>query len=339
MEKLSSKLHELVTQRGKGEIEQWLGDSFALKILHSYHPDLFFPINGANHLNGALTLLEMDPKQYKNRLDKNLALQAKFQEEKERRGFQMGSIDFMRYLSDNYDLKGDIEISREGEVMSKGKYQLVQFHPAYSYEDFVRGITAELDAEGNITYLVKNRVVAEMARQAADSPNANFILLIDEINRANLPAVLGELIYALEYRGEPVESLYEHPEDGRAITLPPNLYLIGTMNTADRSVGHIDYAIRRRFAFVDMLPDPDVIQEPHGKQLFETVANIFQNHLASDFIIGDVQLGHSYFMAESPEELQSRLEYEIKPILKEYLKDGVLTAAAKPAIDNLRADG
>src|SRR5690606_14650101 len=81
----------------------------------------------------------------------------------------------------------------------------------------------------------------------------NYVLIIDEINRANLSSVLGELIYALEYRGEEVQSMYAVDGSNKLI-LPPNLYIIGTMNTADRSVGHIDYAIKRRFAFVDVLP-------------------------------------------------------------------------------------
>src|SRR5690606_7139407 len=87
-----------------------------------------------------------------------------------------------------------------------------------------------------------------------------YVLIIDEINRANLPAVLGELIYALEYRGEGVDSMYDLDGD-TSIILPPNLYIIGTMNTADRSVGHIDYAIRRRFAFVEVLPSAEVINK------------------------------------------------------------------------------
>ena len=90
--------------------------------------------------------------------------------------------------------------------------------------------------------------------QQEKEPLKPYVLIIDEINRANLPAVLGELIYALEYRGEKVESMYETEEDGNVLIIPPNLYIIGTMNTSDRSVGHIDYAIRRRFAFIELLP-------------------------------------------------------------------------------------
>lgn len=334
----ASKIHELVTYKGEGESGLWFGDSYNLKILHSYHPKDFFPINGKNHLKGALNLLGIDPKAYSTPRDKNLALNERFMKEKKERGFDMGSMDFMRYLSDNYDLKGNLEISQEGEVIAKGAYQVLQFHPAYSYEDFVRGIAAEVE-EGVASYRVQNRILVEMAQRAVDSPNANFVLIIDEINRANLPAVLGELIYALEYRGEEVESLYEHPEDGRAISLPLNLYIIGTMNTADRSVGHLDYAIRRRFAFVEMLPERDVIQTEAGKRLFDQVEEIFRGHLSADFRLEDVQIGHSYFMTTREEELSPRLQYEILPILTEYLKDGVLKSSSKEPIKQLLTHG
>ena len=168
---------------------------------------------------------------------------------------------------------------------------------------------------------------------STQAPLNNYVLIIDEINRANLPAVLGELIYALEYRGESVTSMYEYEGD-REITLPPNLYIIGTMNTADRSVGHIDYAIRRRFAFVDVPPSDTVIDEVvpatndlkgKAKRLFNKVAEFFTpEKLAADFKKNEVQLGHSYFLAETENELKLKLDYEIKPLLREYLKDGIL---------------
>ena len=155
----------------------------------------------------------------------------------------------------------------------------------------------------------------------------NYVLIIDEINRANLSSVLGELIYALEYRGEVVGSMYE-VEGENKIILPPNLYIIGTMNTADRSVGHIDYAIRRRFAFIDILPK-DLSDETgiiFDSLLFHQVSKLFDENLSPEFEKKDVQLGHSYFIDKSDEGgfMDIRLEYEIKPILLEYIKDGVL---------------
>jgi len=181
-------------------------------------------------------------------------------------------------------------------------------------------------------------------KEAKKPQDKAYVLIIDEINRANLPSVLGELIYALEYRGEAVESMYAVDGDNQ-ITLPENLYIIGTMNTADRSVGHIDYAIKRRFAFVEILPNAEVITHSKAKELFNQVAALFvqegengkenSEYLAPDFRYQDVQLGHSYFILENgtDEELKMRLEYEILPILSEYLKDGVLLESAADYIN------
>jgi 5-methylcytosine-specific restriction protein B len=171
----------------------------------------------------------------------------------------------------------------------------------------------------------------------------NFVLIIDELNRANLPSVLGELIYALEYRGESIDSMYEIDGSSK-IQLPKNLFIIGTMNTADRSVGHIDYAIRRRFAFIDVLPSEVPISSQEGKELFKKVAKLFvkledgktksSDYLSPDFNYKEVQIGHSYFICDT-DKLPFKLEYEIKPILREYLKDGILMSSAEELIEDL----
>ena len=156
--------------------------------------------------------------------------------------------------------------------------------------------------------------------------------------------MLGELIYALEYRDATVESMYES-EGTRNIKLPKNLYIIGTMNTADRSVGHIDYAIRRRFAFYDVLPSKEVIMFEKARTLFERVSELFDSssYLSSDFDANDVQIGHSYFIPSDEKmtedefdvELKQKLKYEIKPILHEYIKDGILLDSAREVVENL----
>jgi MoxR-like ATPase len=188
-------------------------------------------------------------------------------------------------------------------------------------------------------------------KEVDKAPLNNYVLIIDEINRANLSSVLGELIYALEYRGEAVESMYEIDGD-RKITLPPNLFIIGTMNTADRSVGQIDYAIRRRFAFVDVLPkvltetdlnDGRKYTEPKlffNEDVFLKVEELFKKgkenseYLSEEFNAKDVQLGHSYFIY-AEDNFSYNLEYEIKPILKEYVADGILKVSALKIIENL----
>ena len=167
-------------------------------------------------------------------------------------------------------------------------------------------------------------------------PLKNYVLVVDEINRANLSAVLGELIYALEYRGEAVQSMYAIDGENNLI-LPPNLYIIGTMNTADRSVGHIDYAIRRRFAFVNILPKDltNELGDQFESALFAKVTNLFNTNLSSEFKKEEVQLGHSYFITKNT-PIDIRWEYEIKPILLEYVKDGILVGEGiETTINNL----
>ena len=186
-----------------------------------------------------------------------------------------------------------------------------------------------------------DKTINQSAREKTELKN--FVLIIDEINRANLPSVLGELVYGLEYRSEPVESMYA-VNGLRTIVVPPNLFVIGTMNTADRSVGHIDYAIRRRFAFVDVSPTEqpiiDVVEDPQTREkalkLFQKVSALFQDEfLNSDFQAEEVQLGHSYFLAEDEAKLRLKLVFEIKPLLKEYIKDGILKEKASTIVEDL----
>ncbi|MBE7652486.1 McrB family protein [Tenacibaculum finnmarkense] len=361
-------------------------------------------------------------------------------------------------------------------TISENNFKVIQFHPSYTYEDFVRGISVKNNQDGNIEYKTENKVLAKIAKEAlknyTDSqketeslskelnlkeyftlfvdfiedkieenngffkltdnvgllssdedafrykgkndgwtkngnrmlfkdilqaftdentvrqdlkknPNLsglakqhasyfvrilnmfqeffknekltfentsvekvalkNYVLIIDEINRANLSSVLGELIYALEYRGEAVESMYDI-DGNRKITLPPNLYIIGTMNTADRSVGQIDYAIRRRFAFIDVLPE--ILEEStlendlkFNTDSFNEVEALFvgdNNHLSDEFKAKDVQLGHSYFIYKEA-NFDMNLKYEIKPILQEYVADGILKESALELIEALKS--
>lgn len=228
-------------------------------------------------------------------------------------------------------------------------WDIVQFHPSYGYEDFVRGIevSTHKSADGEksaISYDTVNKILGEMAEVASRSENQNtkFFLVIDEINRANLATVFGELIYGLEYRGKSVATPYV-VNNSNKVVLPDNLYIIGTMNTADKSIGGIDYAIRRRFLFFSLLPDRDIIsdfrvsicktQDEKNKQieinglaaiLFDRISELFNSdNLNVEYYKDDVQIGHTYFLVSSTEQLYLRFRYQILPILREYFKDGM----------------
>lgn len=259
---------------------------------------------------------------------------------------------------------------------NKGYWDMVQLHPSYGYEDFVRGITIKTKDE-QIQYETVNKIFGKMCKIAGDSKandkangKANgkvnkYFLLIDEINRADVATVFGELIYALEYRDEAIETPYEVEQLSKEkssmvksskITVPDNLYIIGTMNTADKSVGNIDYAIRRRFIFFDLLPDENVIENDDAKAVFLGVKEFIKTSINTQYRANDFLIGHTYFLL--PEKLEEnnteddnlkeensekekskkeklkkeklkklieyRMEYQVLPILREYYIDGII---------------
>ncbi len=272
------------------------------------------------------------------------------------KGNEVDGSPLLHWLQDNVeDEEWEEMIGKFKDPAYESQMELVQFHPSYNYEDFVRGIVARTD-EGKITYEVRNKILAKLAKLAKRYPQNPYILIIDEINRANLSSVLGELIYALEYRGEPVQALYPIPEDpeqndeqpkgdaetgepeptqkdqeqdDHTLIIPHNLYIIGTMNTADRSVGVIDYAIRRRFIFRKVTSERKIVEKNNisAINLYNEIIKLFNDHLSKEFNQEDMMIGHSYFIprdVEKTTDLGLRLEYEIKPLLEEYVRDGIL---------------
>ena len=238
--------------------------------------------------------------------------------------------------------------------LATGGWDLVQFHPSYGYEDFIRGI--EVKADGGLpSYNSVNRILGKIAEFAKIAEHANpdeppkFYLVIDEINRANIATVFGELIYGLEYRDSKVSTPYEVEDKAstsvlrtKDIILGKNLFIIGTMNTADKSIDSIDYAIRRRFLFVDSPADRNVVircyqnasenEDENSIELliFDAVQAIFDNesYFNDEYQKSDVRLGHTYFLRKRKEgyeeDFVERFVFQIIPILREYVKDGIL---------------
>lgn len=210
----------------------------------------------------------------------------------------------------------------------------VQFHPNYAYEDFVMGLRP--DGHGHFQ-LQAGKFLAFCAR-AAEDLDKPYVFVIDEINRAHLTKVLGELMYLLEADKRNEEHAVRLSYDMReqSFFVPPNLYLIGTMNTADRSLATMDYALRRRFAFIPLLP---AFNEKFIQLLQEQgISADFAQKIAQKFsalntrIIKDRNLGegfaigHSYFISDLRIDdvetwYEAILDYEIKPLLKEYWFD------------------
>lgn len=231
---------------------------------------------------------------------------------------------------------------RYKELQAEGRISFTTFHQSLDYEEFVEGLKPDTDSlnDKDMRFVVKPGIFKRicMAASATNGDDANkpYVLIIDEINRANVSKVLGELITLLEKSkrlGGDDEFTVTLPYSGEKFGVPDNLYIISTMNTADRSLGYIDYAVRRRFAFMTLESQSDVIRDYYHNEgelmekeisLFTSVRDLIKDNLNSDFDLKDIMIGHSYFLAKSGNEYKLNLEYKIRPLLEEYLRDGII---------------
>lgn len=199
-----------------------------------------------------------------------------------------------------------------------------------------RGIYNKSYVVGILNYLKKEFALPDYKKE---TQNKNYVLIIDEINRGNISKIFGELITLLE--ADKRSDAENHitallPYSQETFSIPSNLYIIGTMNTTDRSIGYIDYAVRRRFAFYTIEANKEAIvlfyetnnlnEELKNKaiELFEKVVEFIKTNISNDFRFSDIMIGHSYFMAQDIKHLQLKWKYEILPLLIEYDKDGLL---------------
>ncbi|MBX3011348.1 MAG: AAA family ATPase [Caldilineaceae bacterium] len=201
-----------------------------------------------------------------------------------------------------------------------GFVEVVQFHAAYAYEDFVQGIRPVAGPHGEVRYaVIAGRFLAFCQRAAHCS--GRCVLIIDEINRADLARVFGELMYLLEYR----ERTVRLAADGRTFAIPANVRLIGTMNTADRSIALLDHALRRRFAFIALQPDVEVLRRFHRQNATGfAVDGLIDLLRRVNSEIGDAHyaIGHSFFLrTDLATELPDIWQLEIEPYLEEYFFD------------------
>ena len=241
---------------------------------------------------------------------------------------------------DDVDLTDHAAVMRKYEELQNDSIFFTTFHQSLDYEDFVEGLkphvqTNEKGEAIGVTYQPEDGIF-----KLACNAGKPVVLIIDEINRGNVSKIFGELITLLEsdkrnQGNHPIKVTL--PYSKIPFGVPSNLYIIGTMNTTDRSTGTLDYALRRRFAFVTLQSDPAVVEKHYEKMgnddlknkalgLFQDIKSFIMNpkHLCSDFGIDDLMVGHSYFMASSEEELCDKVEYEILPLINEYINDGIL---------------
>jgi len=214
---------------------------------------------------------------------------------------------------------------------------LVQFHPTYAYEDFVEG-WRPLPTPGAMSLDLIQGPLLRLAEDASDSPEDNAVLVIDELNRGFVPKVFGELFFLLEYRDEPVRLMYS----STTFSLPPNLYFIATMNTADRSLASLDQALRRRFHFVSLFPGESPVKEMFTQWLHRHNPNFVWLSEALDRVnrmIGDrdIAIGPSHFMrADLDDEVLGWIwESSVLPTISEIFH-GTPDRIASFALENIR---
>jgi MoxR-like ATPase len=205
-----------------------------------------------------------------------------------------------------------------------GRLTYLTFHPSYAYEDFVEGYKPTPSQDGALRLALEDGVFKRVCREAARRPTERFLVLVDEINRANIAKVFGELITLLERDKRGMTVIL--PQSKEPFAIPPNVYVVGTMNTADKSIKLLDAALRRRFAFAELLPDPSLL------------AGVVVRGLALDAFLAELnrrvarregrekQIGHSFLLeagrpVTEPEEVARRVRQEILPLLQEYCYD------------------
>ena len=257
-----------------------------------------------------------------------------------------GAITSKGIWFENEDVDRDLALNEFNALKSAGRIVFTTFHQSMSYEDFIEGIKPTLDVTP-VGYTLDKGLFKLISEKASRDPDHNYVLIIDEINRGNIANIFGELITLIEddkrttkwdkTKGKYVDnpeairvklpySKDKEPEFG----VPGNLYIIGTMNTADRSVEALDSALRRRFSFEEMMPKPELLESVAIESIDKTLEDLLSTINQRIEILKDRehQIGHSYFMGfvdkdkkpttVKPDELKSVFTDKIIPLLQEY---------------------
>jgi 5-methylcytosine-specific restriction protein B len=215
---------------------------------------------------------------------------------------------------------GKTRTAKEVAEKIKAKTFFTQFHAETSFSDFIFGIRPELNSK-ELSYKENLGSFTEALKYAKEHENENILLIIDEINRANLSNVLGPIFYLFEHKMDKSNVEIEISPDFKINKLPDNFYVIATMNTADRSLAVVDFALRRRFAWYTLKPKA-IISKQFFKEDFARIQEIFDWYASSNEL--SLQPGQGYFIADSEEEMTNRIRYEIFPLIKEYLQEGLI---------------
>lgn len=227
-----------------------------------------------------------------------------------------------------------------------GHVRVVQFHPSFTYEDFIAGYRP-VEVDGVVAFRLRQGPLMQIAEQARDNPSTPYVLIIDEINRANLAKVFGELYFLLEYRDRSIDLLYAD-EGAETFSLPRNLFIIGTMNTADRSIALVDAAMRRRFAFRELHPHKEPVASVLPRWLAAKHPGVTRparllSLLNEQLAAHDYAIGPSYFMkawihSDGDEGLREVWESDILPLLAEHHAGEDIDVEARYSLDTFLSE-
>ncbi|MFW5981168.1 MAG: AAA family ATPase [bacterium] len=272
---------------------------------------------------------------YAQRLAREVIAQDNFEKdfseltEEERKHLEIGPV-----VSNVKGVKEDNSIYKTSKKNSYIRF--CTFHPAYGYEDFIEGYRPLVSEEGRPIFKLNDGVFKTMCIDAINNPDKTFILIIDEINRGDIPRIFGELITLIEpekrwkLEKECPETAVVLPASGEIFAVPENVIIIGTMNTADQSIALLDIALRRRFGFRELMPMTELLenQEISGINLGKWLKELNERVLES--VGRNLQIGHSYMMKngkpiKDEEDLIATIKDEILPLLQEYCYDDYFT--------------
>ena len=215
--------------------------------------------------------------------------------------------------------------ARYGELLEEGRVKFITFHQSYAYEDFIEGIRPVLEEERDLSYKIHSGTFNRIVEAANDQSNENFVLIVDEINRGDIAKIFGELITLIEPSrriGSKIDETYVTlPYSGKNFGVPRNLYIIGTMNTADRSIQLLDTALRRRFSFIEMMPDYKAItsdfKDVDCVRMLEAM-----NERITVLLDREHQIGHTYLLnvksIDGIDGLSAVFQNQIFPLLQEH---------------------
>ena len=278
MKTLANELHTVINEKKLDELK--FGESFILKILSTYYPETYLPINSGKHIDNLIKILGLEESCLdKNIFEKNIELYSYY---KAKTNGKISPLDFMRIIYSIYNL--DIEISTSNSYVLGGEVSFVQFHPSYDYTDFIEGLRpTEPNENGMVGFEKTDGVFKKFCLKALENPSKNYVFIIDEINRGEISKIFGELFYSIDPGCRVSQDMLKQHQNGSKIIttirtqyanmdkkpngfdialnendvyghffIPDNVYILGTMNDIDRSVESMDFAFRRRFTWKEI---------------------------------------------------------------------------------------